>query len=57
MFAVAAAVLFAVALVLHLVGGSAGAHVTDFELAGLLCVALHLCFGTTGSLTFRRPAG
>lgn len=56
MFAVLAAIAFAVALILHLVGGSAGTHVLDFELAGLLCIALHLIFGTIGAITFRRPA-
>lgn len=43
MFAIAAAILFAVALILHLVGGHAGL-VLDFELGGLLAVALHLAF-------------
>jgi hypothetical protein len=56
MFAIVAAVLFGVGLILHLVGGSAASHVTDFELAGLLCIALHLIFGTIGAITFRRPA-
>jgi hypothetical protein len=41
MFAVASAIFFAVALVLHLAGaGSGHLDVLTFELAGLLCLAL-----------------
>lgn len=37
--------MFAIfALILHLAGGDAGKHVTDFELAGLICVSLQLLF-------------
>jgi hypothetical protein len=43
MFAVAAVVAFAVALVLHLTGSDA--HVLDFMLAGLACLAAHLVWG------------
>ena len=43
MLALIAAICFAVALILHLVGGHAGL-VTDFALGGLLAVALHLAF-------------
>ena len=55
MFAVLAAIGFAIALILHLIGGSAAAHVTDFEIAGLLCIALHLVFGPVIPVTVRRP--
>lgn len=41
MFAVLAAICFAIALVLHLAGaGSGHIDVTTFMLAGLLCLAL-----------------
>lgn len=43
MFAFIAAVCFALALILHLVG--VGHLVLTFELAGLLGVALHLAVG------------
>jgi hypothetical protein len=52
MFALAAVVCFALALILHLLGGHAGL-VTDFALAGLLAVALHLVFALP--LPWRRP--
>jgi hypothetical protein len=52
MFAILAAIAFGVALVLHLVGGSASAHWVDFTLAGLVCVALHMAFGSV--ITIRR---
>ena len=43
MFAVLAVIAFAVALIVHLIGGHAGL-VLDFELAGFICVAAHLAF-------------
>jgi hypothetical protein len=40
--AILAVIAFAIALILHLVGGGADRFVTDFTLAGLILVALHL---------------
>ena len=45
MLAVVAVIAFAIGLILHLVGGGAAKYVLDFELAGLIFVALHLAFG------------
>ena len=44
MLAFLAAVAFALALVLHLIGHGAGSLVTDFVLGGLLCLSLDLAF-------------
>jgi hypothetical protein len=54
--AIVAAVLFAIALVLHLAGLSLGPlDVTFFQLAGLLCVGLHLAgIGTSRRVYARR---
>lgn len=53
MTAIIAAVLFAIALVLHLAGLSLGPlDVTFFQLAGLIAAALHLA--GIGSSTRRR---
>jgi hypothetical protein len=49
LWAVIAAVCFTLALILHLVGGGAGKYVIDFELAGLILVAVSLaCWGIAG---------
>lgn len=54
MFAILAVLAFALALILHVLPGvSYGSLVTTFELAGLLCVALHLLCGTV--IPIRRP--
>ena len=42
-FAFLAAVAFALAILLHLIGHGAGHYVPITVLVGLLCVALHLC--------------
>lgn len=47
MFAIGAIIAFAVALILHLVGGHAGKYVIDFELIGLILIAAHLLWGWT----------
>ena len=54
--AIVAAVLFAIALVLHLTGLSLGPlDVTSFQLAGLLAVGLHLAgIGTSRRVYARR---
>ena len=46
MFAFIAAVLFALALILHLLGTGPHGIVLTFTLGGLLAVALHLALGT-----------
>lgn len=53
MFAIVAAILFGVALLLVLVGGIASQTITALTLAGLFAVALHLAFGYP--LPWRRP--
>jgi hypothetical protein len=53
MFAILAAIAFGVALILHLAGGSAAQYVTDAEIAGWLCLALHLV--PWSGVTVRRP--
>ena len=45
MFAIGAVLAFAIALLLHLIGNGAAKYVLDFELAGLLLVAMHLVWG------------
>ena len=45
MWAVIAAIAFALALILHLVGHGAAKYVEDFWLAGLIFISLHLAFG------------
>ena len=45
MLAVVAVIAFAIALILHLVGGGAAKYILDFELLGLIFVALDLAFG------------
>lgn len=45
MFAFPAALFFSMALILHLAGGHGATYVLDFELGGLICVALHLASG------------
>ena len=55
-FAILAALAFAIALILHLVGGGAEQYVLDFELGGLICVALHLA-GFGGYVQGRFRAG
>jgi hypothetical protein len=57
MFAFLASLVFAVALILHLIGHGTAPLVTDFVLAGFLCVALHLAgFGERVVGWVRRPA-
>lgn len=46
MFAVLAVIFFAIALILHVVGGHANL-VTDFTLAGFIGVAAHLVYAWT----------
>lgn len=46
MFAVLAVIGFALALILHIVGGHV-ALVWDFGFAGLICVAAHLVYAWT----------
>ena len=53
MLALIAALLFAIAWILHLIGG-AGKLVEDFWLGGLIFVALHMAFGWPWP--WRRPA-
>lgn len=53
MFAIAAAVLFGVALLLDLLD-TAGDFTSTLVTAGLLCVALHLALGTPLPGGFRR---
>lgn len=53
MFAILAAIAFAIALILNLVGGHAGKFVLDFALAGGICVACHLVWG--GWRPWERP--
>lgn len=43
-FGIASVVCFAIALVLHLIGGTHGGVVTDFELGGLLALSIHLLY-------------
>lgn len=45
MAAVLAVIAFALALLLHLIGHGVAKLVLDFELAGLLLLAVHLAFG------------
>lgn len=52
MFAIVAAILFGVALLLDLLD-TAGEFVSALTLGGLLCVALALIF--PGGITIRRP--
>lgn len=53
MFAVVAVILFALALICHVAGGSLVQYVADFELGGLIALALHLVWGT--AVPWRRP--
>jgi hypothetical protein len=48
MFAIGAVVCFAIALILNVVdkSGNVAKTVLDFELAGLIFIALHFCFGS-----------
>jgi hypothetical protein len=56
MLAILAAIAFAIALIFHLAGGSVTQYVLTAELAGLICVALHLAgFGDYVTGRFRRP--
>jgi hypothetical protein len=55
MFAIVAAILFAVALILALIGYILGPlNVITFISAGLLCLALHLAGIGAGTRTWRR---
>ena len=45
MFAVIAIIAFALALVFHLAGGSVAQYVVTAEIAGFICVAVHLVWG------------
>lgn len=52
LWAVIAAVLFVIALLLHIVGSGAAKYVEDFALAGLVFVAISLaCWGLSGPWT------
>jgi hypothetical protein len=42
MWAVLAIIAFAIALICHLAGGSVAQYVLDAELAGFICLAVHL---------------
>jgi hypothetical protein len=53
MWAVVAVILFAVALLLHVVGGSATQYVLDFEIGGFIALALHMVWGI--AIPWRRP--
>ncbi len=55
MFAIVAAILFAIAFVMDLVGSAGGDHInpTTLTAAGLVCVALHLA--GAASWTWGRP--
>jgi len=57
MFAILAALGFAIALILHLLAGPYGSLVTSFALGGLLCVALHLATGAAVPVAIRRRDG
>jgi hypothetical protein len=54
MFAPLAALSFAIAFILHLIGHGAAKFVIDFELAGFILVSLHLWLGWPFSLPGRR---
>jgi hypothetical protein len=47
MFAIAAVIAFAISLILLVIdkSGNAAKLVLEFELAGLILLALHFCFG------------
>jgi hypothetical protein len=53
MWAVVAVILFALALGCHLIGGSAAQYVLDFELGGLIALALQMVWGV--AIPWRRP--
>jgi hypothetical protein len=55
MWAIIAVILFALALVFHLAGGSVAQYVLDFELGGLIALALHMVWGV--AVPWRRPPG
>ena len=54
-FAVLAILAFAIALIFNLAGGSVAQYVLDAELAGLLCVAVHLASGSDWSWARQGP--
>ena len=57
MFAVLAALSFAISVLMHAFGWSSGkVDVTLFLLIGLLCVALHLCGFLASHVWWRRGA-
>jgi hypothetical protein len=51
MLALLGAFAFALALVFHLAGGSVAQYVLTAELAGLICIAVHLAW----PISWRRP--
>jgi hypothetical protein len=53
MWAIVAVILFALALLLHVIGGHAAQYVTDFALGGLIALALHMVWGV--AIPWRRP--
>lgn len=56
MFAVLAAIAFAIGLILHLVGHGTAAYVITAWLAGLFALALHFALGAAPVMTWpRRP--
>jgi hypothetical protein len=52
MFAVLAVIAFAIALIMHLAGGADAKYVLDAELAGFICLSVHLLWGV---YPWRRP--
>ena len=46
MFAIIAAICFAISLLCDIIGGNATQYVLDFALGGALAIALHLALGT-----------
>jgi hypothetical protein len=45
MWAILAVLAFAIALILHLAGGTVEKYVLDAELIGFICLAIHLVWG------------
>ena len=56
LWAVIAAVLFVIALLLHIVGGNSGKYVEDFWLAGFIFMAISLACWGLSSPWVRGPA-
>ena len=56
-FAGLAILAFAIALIFHLAGGSVATYVITAELAGLICVAVHLAVNSDWSWARQGPRG